>query len=77
MRVDVKLFFHLRRHASDPSGHFSLELPAWASAGQALAALGIPELPAKVLLINGHQARPADKLREGDELVVFPPVEGG
>lgn len=77
MQVEVKLFFHLRRHAPAGAGQFSLELADGASIGQALAVMGIPESPPKVLLVNGLQAGLDAVLREGDALVIFPPVEGG
>ncbi|HTX43979.1 MAG TPA: ubiquitin-like small modifier protein 1 [Methanocella sp.] len=29
------------------------------------------------VLVNGKTAAPADKIKEGDELAIFPPVSGG
>jgi sulfur-carrier protein len=29
------------------------------------------------VLINGKKAEPTDKIKEGDELAIFPPVSGG
>ncbi len=29
------------------------------------------------VLVNGRTATPSDKIKEGDELAIFPPVSGG
>ena len=77
MRVRVRLFFHLKRHGPGGSGDFALELEPGATVGQVLAGLGMAPGPAKVLLVNGRQAGLDSPLAQDDELVVFPPVEGG
>lgn len=78
MRILVRLFFHLRQCAPPGAGpEFSLELPADSDVSAAMAALNIPPLPAKVILVNGRQANIHAPLHEGDLLVIFPPVEGG
>ncbi len=60
-----------------------LELPAGATAGQALAAvaeehpaLGAPGF-APLLAVNREHATSSQVLSPGDELAIFPPVSGG
>lgn len=77
MRIQVRLLFHLKDHGPGGQGQFPLDLAPGTTLGQILARLGIPPEPAKVLLLNGMQASLAQAPQEGDDLVVFPPVEGG
>lgn len=77
MRIQVRLLFNLKEHAPGGQGQFALDLAPGTTLGQVLASLGIPEQPAKVMLLNGIQASLDQAPREGDDLVVFPPVEGG
>lgn len=77
LRVRVRLYATLRMYGPQQEGPVSVELPAPATVGSALQALGIPEELPKVVLLNGRHASTAQPLREGDELALFPPVEGG
>ena len=59
-----------------------LELPAGATAGDALAAIrtrpGAERLPPKPMLaVNQRYAKSDVRLAEGDEVALIPPVAGG
>jgi molybdopterin converting factor small subunit len=41
------------------------------------AALGTPAAVEAVLLVNGRRADAATRLSEGDDVTLFPPMEGG
>ena len=60
----------------------ALELPAGATAGDALADVrrrpGAERLPPKPMIaVNQRYAKPETKLAEGDEVALIPPVAGG
>lgn len=77
MRVTVRLLFDLKAHAPGQQSIFTLDLAPTTTLGQVLDSLGIARQPAKVMLLNGIQASLEQTPLAGDELVIFPPVEGG
>ena len=80
MRIEVRLFTGLRRHAPPEAqrGRFSLTLHQGAVLGQVLSDLGIDLGAVAVLLVNGA-AKPQLEtvLSPGDVVSLFPPVAGG
>lgn len=81
MRITVRLFAGARDAVG--SGTAILDLPAGATAADALAAL-VREYPAlrrlstiSRLAIDGDYAAPDTPLADGAELAVLPPVSGG
>lgn len=80
MIVEVKLFASLRAFLPPDAERLCvrIELPAGASARDALAHLGIPEKTAAILLVNGRFEADRDRpLAEGSVLSVFPALAGG
>ena len=81
MRVDVRLFAQARERAG--RGETRLELPEGSLVSDALTALerahpGLAELrPHLAIAIDGALAGVADRLGEGSELALLPPVSGG
>jgi molybdopterin converting factor subunit 1 len=81
MQIRVRLFATLRQLAGWPQQ--TLELPDGATVADGLAELDrlYPQLTVKTrtiyVAVNQEYARPAQVLREGDELALFPPVSGG
>jgi sulfur carrier protein ThiS len=53
------------------------ELPAGATAGSLLAALGIADPRTVITTRNGRGIAPEDWLVEGDRVLVSPPFSGG
>ncbi len=53
------------------------ELPAGATAGSLLAALGIADPRTVITTRNGRGIAPEDPIAEGDRIVVSPPFSGG
>ena len=80
-RVVVRLFGPAREAAA--AGSVELELPAGATAGDALVALGAAHpaladlLPRSRVVVNLAYVDAATPLRPGDEIAVLPPVGGG
>ena len=53
------------------------ELPAGATAGSLLAALGITDPHTVITTRNGRGIAPEEQLEEGDRVLVSPPFSGG
>ena len=77
MVIRVKLLLNFKEKAPQGEESFDLQLSQGATIGQALDILSIPESAPKVIIVNGRVANPGRELMDGDELPVFPPVEGG
>ena len=72
--IEVRFFATLR----DGRGKIT-EVPASeaATAGDLLRRFEIPEEEVAILLINGFHSGPADPVKNGDVVSLFPPVGGG
>lgn len=80
MRIEIRLFAGLRRHAPPEAqrGRFSLTLHQGAALAQVLLDLGIDPGAVAVLLINGAAKSQLETLLSpGDVVSLFPPVAGG
>jgi molybdopterin converting factor small subunit len=77
MRVTVRAFANLRDHAPERRERFDLELADGATVAAVLAAMRLPPAVETVMLVNGRRAEAATALADGDELTLFPPMEGG
>lgn len=80
MRIKLLLFASYAEALG--SSELTLELPAGATAGSALAALrsrpGAERLPPQPMLaVNRKYSKPDQPLGEGDEVALIPPVAGG
>jgi sulfur carrier protein ThiS len=83
MKIVLRLHATLRDYlpeGTDTKGAI-LELAEGATIPDALAVLGVPLAQAHIVLIGARHVLkpdlPTRKLREGDELVVFPAIGGG
>ena len=78
MRVVVKPVAALKKFLpEDSGGQAELELPAGATAGDAAAALGIPEGHAGAAFIENQKVDLSTELRDGQEVNLIPPLGGG
>lgn len=78
MKVTVKLFATLRKHAHDSEkGLCYVDLNEGSTVDCVLKLLNIPEGIPKIILINGQQKCRDDRLNENDTLSIFPPIAGG
>lgn len=76
MRIDVKLYGELKKHAPGDQTHFVLTLRPGATLEEVLKSLSIPD-ERHVSLINGRRANKKARFEGGDTLVLFPPISGG
>jgi molybdopterin converting factor small subunit len=77
VKVRVSLFANLRDFAPAQEGAFELTLTAGATVADLFSSLAIPPAVEAVVLVNGRRAVPGTRLAAGDEVTLFPPMEGG
>lgn len=76
--VRLALFADLKRFL--PKGHdgpLTFALPAGASVEDLMRAAGIPANEEVAIGLNGDQGQRGSPLHDGDEVVLFSPMEGG
>lgn len=72
--IDVKLFATLREGREK---QYLFEADGISAAADILARLGIPAGDVSILLVNGRHSKPADPVKDGDLVALFPPSGGG
>jgi len=79
MQVTVKLYAMLRRFARDEQAGapFKVDLPNEATLLDLINQLGIPPGETRITFVNGIIQEPDCRLKDGDEVGIFPPVGGG
>ena len=77
MKIKLRLFSTLRKYAPEGEDGSEREVAQGSRVGEVMAGLGIPPETMAVILVNGLLADQDKELAPGDELVLFPPVEGG
>jgi sulfur carrier protein ThiS len=78
IRVRATLFADLRRFLPrGADGPRTYTLHAGATVAHLLAAIGIPAEDEVTVGLNGEQAARGTVLRDGDDAVLFSPMEGG
>lgn len=78
IHVRLALFADLKRFL--PKGHdgpLDFALPAGATVEDLLAAAGIPAREEITVGLNGDQGQRTSVLSDGDDVVLFSPMEGG
>ena len=83
MNVTLKLYAMLSDYL--PPGakqnQVQVDLAAEATVGQLIERYSLPPRLTHLVLINGHyvapEARAAARLREGDQVAIWPPIAGG
>jgi molybdopterin converting factor small subunit len=76
MKIFVKLYGDLKRHAPGDQPHFTLNLDPGATLNDINRMLAIPE-GQPVFLINGRRSSTDATVADGDTLVLLPPISGG
>lgn len=77
MKVRVHPFANLRNYAPSGPEPAELTLADGATIADLFAVLQIPATVEAVMLVNGRRADAATRLNSGDEITLFPPMEGG
>jgi len=73
----VNLFAYLAKYSPEGKSAFSMELNENAMIEDLMEHLGIPSEESRTILVNGRHCKENKVLKEGDEVVLMTPVEGG
>jgi len=78
MRIEVRLYATLRRHAlSSADGVIAIDVPEGSKAADVIASAGVDAGEVHILMVNGVSSTLDRVLAEGDRLGLFPAVGGG
>ncbi len=75
MTIDLRLFATLQPY--EPSSSHAFQLKVGMPVRELVEQLGIPEIKAKLIFINGIKCDLDTVLKDGDRVGIFPPVGGG
>lgn len=75
--IDVQLFAYLAKYSPTGQETFTLQLDSTATVGLLCAQFKIPQDVERMVLVNGRQAKDSTRLKDGDDVFVFPPMAGG
>jgi len=74
MKVKVKLFASLRSFGTDEQ---TIELPDATTIDVVVDKLQIPRTIRLLMIVNGEHRNADHRLKDGDDLALFPPIAGG
>jgi molybdopterin converting factor small subunit len=79
MKVTVKLYATLSRYRQGERAGtpYEMELPEEATLQKLIEQLKIPIEETRITFVNGIIQEPDWKLKDGDEVGIFPPIGGG
>ena len=79
MKIHVRLYATLTRYAGGSIMHepMEVEVPDGSTLSELYEHLGIPHGEVKTAFVNSTMEQPEYRLRDGDEVGIFPPVGGG
>jgi molybdopterin synthase sulfur carrier subunit len=77
MKVEVRLYATLRKYGPVHEGPFVMDLIEGERLGRLMELVGMPPDVEKVILVNGRPGEQDSILKDGDLVVIFPPVAGG
>jgi molybdopterin converting factor small subunit len=77
MQVHIETYANLRQYSPTGQRRFDLTLTSDATVSDVFEVLSIPRSVKKVALVNGRHATENTRLKTGDTITLFPPMEGG
>jgi molybdopterin converting factor small subunit len=79
MHVTVKLYATLRHYGrgGQAGAPFEIELPTEATVEELIKQLNIPMEETRITFVNGIIQELGCRLKDGDEVGMFPPIGGG
>ena len=77
MKVKVELQAYLEQYSPNGNDLFDYEVPDGARVSDLVSKLGIPTDLASVIIVSDQNADPSHALKEGDRIILIPPLAGG
>ena len=77
MKVKVELQAYLEQYSPNGNDLFDYEVPDGANVRDLVVKLGMPAELASVIIVGDTNADPSHALKEGDRVILIPPLAGG
>jgi molybdopterin converting factor small subunit len=77
MKVRVELQAYLEQYSPNGNDLFDYEVPEGARVLDLVTKLGIPGDLASVIIVSDQNTDPSYALKEGDRVILIPPLAGG
>ena len=77
MKVSVRFYANLKQYSPNSAGEFDCFLKSSSRVKDLLDKLHLPENVKFVILVNGKRADLNNQLEPNDNIIFFPPIEGG
>jgi molybdopterin converting factor small subunit len=77
MKVKVELQAYLEQYSPNGNDIFDYEVPDGARVLDLVTKLGIPGDLASVIIVSDQNTDPSHELKEGDRVILIPPLAGG
>jgi molybdopterin converting factor small subunit len=77
MKVKVELQAYLEQYSPNGNDLFDYEVPEGARVLDLVTKLGIPTDLASVIIVSDQNTDPSHTLKDGDRVILIPPLAGG
>lgn len=77
MKLNVELQVYLQKYSPSGNTKFNFELADGSSVMQLVDALGVPDELATIIIVSGENTDQSHKLKDGDHVIIIPPLAGG
>jgi molybdopterin converting factor small subunit len=77
LKIRVRCFTGMRQYAPEGEGDSKTELAEGTRVGQLLDQMGVPDDAQPFIAVNGRKTGHDETLHDGDDVVLFTPMEGG
>ena len=77
MKVKVELQAYLEQYSPNGNDVFDYEVPDGSRVLDLVTKLGIPADLASVIIVSDQNTDPSYALKEGDRVILIPPLAGG
>ena len=77
MKVKVELQAYLDQYSPNGQDTFDYEVPEGSVVRDLVVKLGMPAELASVIIVGDTNAAPSHELKEGDRVILIPPLAGG
>ena len=77
MKLQVELQVYLKEYSPSGDAKFDFEMADGSSVTQLVDALGVPDDLATIIIVSGENTDQSHKLKDGDHVILIPPIAGG
>ncbi len=77
MKLHVELQVYLQEYSPNGDAKFDFEMVDGSTVMQLVDALGVPDELANIVIVSGENTDQSHKLKDGDHVILIPPLAGG